>query len=212
MSDRKDDQQAHFSWKDRRNRRVAVFPWGFQWVSGVDDLSGTWAQISTFTQSVTRHLYNGSHTYTEYHYALLLANGRSVRLDGTLRAGDARNSANVSIWLRPGVVTPITIEQLGRILSARVTSVQLPAAIARFRAGESTSFGRLTVGPRWIATGNDSVAWSEIQDVQTRSGLVSVKKAGKWLAWKSVAVSRMPNYDVFDALVHTILAERTTAE
>jgi hypothetical protein len=212
MSDRRDgDQHAHFFWSGRRNRRFTVFSWGFQWAGVPDDLSGRWEEISTLTQSVTRHLYNGSHTYTEYHYTLLLVNGCSVRLNGTLRAGDARNSANVGIWLQPGAVRPITIEQLGRILSARVTSVLLPAAIARFRAGESTSFGRLTVGPHGIATGYDSVAWSEIQDVQTRSGFVSVKKAGKWLAWKSVAVSRMPNYDVFDALVHTILTELPAA-
>ena len=41
--------------------------------------------------------------------------------------------------------------------------------------------------------------------------IVSVKKSGKWLAWKTAQVSQIPNYFVFDALVRAILAQRAQA-
>ena len=47
--------------------------------------------------------------------------------------------------------------------------------------------------------------------MQTRKGMVSVKKSGKWLAWKRAQVSQIPNYFIFDALVRAILAKRPPA-
>lgn len=168
-----------------------------------------WQEITVLYVSTTRHLDNGRHTYTEYLYKLCMADGWVLRLSGTLNATAARDSANAGIWLKPGVTTAITVEQFGRIIKARSASVLLPPAIARFRAGESTSFGKLAVGPAGITSGYDRVAWSEVEDVQTQRGYVSVKKAGKWLSWKHLPVGLIPNYEVFDALVRTVLAERS---
>jgi hypothetical protein len=117
----------------------------------------------------------------------------------------------VSLRVTPGVTTAVTIEQLGRIFRARVTSVLLPKAISRFNAGQSMSFGPLTVGPAGITAGDESVTWAEVQDVQTRSGFVNVKKAGQWRAWSKVVVAQIPNYFVFNALVRAVLAQRVAS-
>jgi len=204
-----DGQQAQFVWNGPRDHVVRVFSWGLRRDRGADSLSGEWGQMSSLARNVTKHLYNGIHTYTDYYFGLVLTNGGEFKLAGRLNPSDANKSADASIWIRPGAAAPITIEQLGRILEARMASVQLPVAIARFRAGESTSFGKLKVGPQGILTDYGSVAWDEIEDVQTRNGVVSVKNEGKWLPWKSVPVGQVLNYVVFDALVHTILAERS---
>ncbi len=100
--------------------------------------------------------------------------------------------------LRPG-------PPLGRLLETRVTRAQLPKAIERFNTGQAVAFGPLSVGPSGITAGDQSLPWSEIEDVPTRNGMVSVKRSGKWLAWKRAQVSQIPNYFIFDALVRAIL-------
>lgn len=45
----------------------------------------------------------------------------------------------------PGTTVPVTVEQLGRLVTDAVTRIQLPKAIERFNAGQSLSFGPLMV-------------------------------------------------------------------
>jgi hypothetical protein len=67
------------------------------------------------------------------------------------------------------------------------------------------------VGPGGITAGDQSLPWSEIEELQTGKGMVSVKKSGKRLAWKRARVSQIPNYFIFDSLVRAILAQRPSA-
>jgi hypothetical protein len=93
-----------------------------------------------------------------------------------------------------------------------VTRAQLPGAIDTFNAGQPASFGPLAVSRTGITVGGQLARWSEIQGVRTRSGYVQVKKIGKRLAWKTVPVSVIPNYFVFDALVHAVLPDDRRAD
>lgn len=195
-----------------RSKRVLVFPWGFQWISGEKELAARWEQVASVTRNVVRHLVYGVHTRTSYYYSFRLADGRSLTIRGVLGSRKARASQAAKLTATPGVTTPVTIEQLGRILEAAVTRVQLPKAIELFSAGQTISFGPLQVSPAGIAAGNQSLTWAEIEAVQTRSGSVIVRKSGKWLMWKSVRVSQIPNYFVFDALVRAILAQQSSAD
>jgi hypothetical protein len=81
----------------------------------------------------------------------------------------------------------------------------------RTGTGSRVAFGPLSVGPGGITAGDQSLPWSEIDDVQIRKGMMSVKKAGKWLAWKRAQVSQIPNYFILDALVRAALAQRPPA-
>ena len=190
-----------------RSLRFFVFSWGVSWINGADEVSASWEEVTHVWRAITRHSASGSPTYTDYRYTLRLADGRSRAFRGALPARSARASGAVRLEPTPGMTTPVTIEQLGRLLERGVTRVQLPKAIDRFNAGQAVSFGPLTLSPGGIAAGHQSLPWSEIEGVQTRKGVVSVRKSGKWLAWKRALVSEIPNYVVFDALVRASLAQ-----
>jgi len=192
-----------------RSLRYFVYPWGITWINGEREGSARWDDITQVFRAVTRHSTNGAPTYTEYNYTFKLADGRSGRIYGRLPAAKARASGQARIQSTPGGTTPVTIEQLGRLLESAVTRVQLPKAAGRFNEGQPISFGPLTVSSTGISSSDQSLPWSEIQDISTRQGIVSVKKSGKWLAWKRTHVSQIPNYFVFDALVHAILDQRS---
>jgi hypothetical protein len=194
-----------------RSLRFFVFSWGVTWIHGAEEVSADWDDVTHVWRAITRHSANGSPTYTDYQYTLRLADGRSRSFRGSLPARRARASGAVRLKPTPGMTTPVTIEQLGRLLETGVTRAQLPKAIDRLNAGKSVSFGPLTLNPSGIAVRGQSLPWDEIEEVQTRKEVVSVRKSGKWLAWKRARVSEIPNYSVFDALVRANLSPPPSA-
>jgi len=188
-----------------RSLRVFVFSWGVSWVDGAEEISASWREVTHVWRAITRHYANGSPTYTDYRYTLRLADGWSRSFRGALPARGARASGAVRLRPIPGTTTPVTIEQLGRLLESGVTRAQLPEVIDRFTAGQAIAFGPLALSVSGIAAGSQSLPWSQIEAVQTRKGLVSVRKSGRLLAWKRAQVSQIPNYLVFDALVRANL-------
>jgi len=194
-----------------RSLRFFVFTWGVSWIDGAEEISARWDQVTHVWRAITRHYANGSPTYTDYRYTLRLADGRFRSFRGALPARRARASGMVRLRPAPGVITPVTIEQLGRLLETGVTRAQLPKAMDLFNAGQAVGFGPLAVSLSGIAAGGQSLPWSEIEGVQTRKGVVSVRKSGKLLAWKRAQVSQIPNYLVFDALVRANLRRPPSA-
>jgi len=143
-----------------RSLRLFVYPGGIRWISGAEEVSAVWDEVTHVWQAITRHSANGSPTYTEYHYTVRLADGRSREFRGTLPARSARASGAVLLQPTPGITTPVTIEQLGRLLETGVTRAQLPKAIERFNAGQAVAFGPLSVGPSGITAGDQWLPWS----------------------------------------------------
>jgi hypothetical protein len=141
-----------------------------------------------------------------------LVGGHTAFIRGRLAASRAAESKAVVPQPTPGVTTAVTIEQLGRMLESGVTRDQFPRAIDSFNAGQPVSFGPLTVDRTGISVAGQLARWSEIQSVRTQNGSVRIRKADKRLAWKSLPVSVIPNYFVFDALVHAILPSGRLAD
>lgn len=197
---------------DGRSRRAFVFPWGFTWINGADEFSATWSDVACMFHRVTRHSHDGTPTFTSYCYTVQLAGGRTAFIRGWLAASQAAESEAVALQPMPGVTTAVTIEQLGRLLESGVTRDQLPQAVGCFNAGQPVSFGPLAVGRPGISAGSQLARWSEIQGVRTRAGYVQIKKINKRLAWKTVPVSVIPNYFVFDALIQAILPSDRRAD
>jgi hypothetical protein len=194
-----------------RSLRVFVHPWGFHWINGKDEFTSQWSEVVAIFRHVTRHSTNLIPTHTEYSYTVHLKGGPWRRVKANLPARAAAKSRSTRLQAVPGTTIPVTIEQLGRLLESGVTRDQLPKAIVLFNAGQTVSFGPLKVTPAGLSSGTDLVPWAEVQGVATTHGFVQVKKAGKWLAWKTVPVAKIPNYFVFDALVQAILAQRQHA-
>lgn len=190
-----------------RRPGVLVLGWGIRLTDWEDEVSIRWEDITELRKNVVRQKIRS--TYQMYYsYKLQLASGRSKGFGGMLGESLDRSSRATRLARMPGVTTPVTIEQIGRLLEAGVTRVQLSKALEHLNAGQPVSFGPLTVSLHDITAEGKLLPWSEIQDVKTSRGFVSVKKAGKRLDWTSVPVRKIPNYCVFDALVRTILAQR----
>jgi hypothetical protein len=177
------------------------------WIDGDEEVIARWEDVTHVWQAITRHPAKGTTTYTDYRFTLRLADGRERTFRGTLPGRAAQASGAVRLASAPGVTTPVTIEQLGRLLEIGVTRAQLPKAVDRLNAGQAVTFGPLTLTPAGLAAGEQALPWNEIAEVHTRREIVSVKRAGKLLAWKTAQVSQIPNYFVFDALVRAILAQ-----
>lgn len=223
------DEQAQFIWnkksrsldklfmkkEDRRKIKSGrylhflVYSWGFRSIDGDNELSGRWEDVATIAQFIMKFALNGINTRTDYAFVGHLEDGRSFGFRDSLWPAESRNITQASLRAVHGVTTAVNAGQLGRIFTARVADVLLPKAISQFNAGQSTTFGPFTVGPAGITEGDESVTWDEVESVQTQSGVVSVKKVGTWRAWKKVPQLTVPNDFVFEALVRTVLAQRT---
>lgn len=175
-----------------------------------EEVSARWEELTQLYSKLTRRYVHGTYQM-EYHYKVQLASGQSKSFGGWLGERLDRSSRATRLVHTPGVTTPVTVEQLGRLLDREVSRAQLPLALNRFNAGQPVTFGPLTVTRNSIAAGDQSALWSDIEGVQTKSGTVFVKKAGKWLPWKTVRVSEIPNYSVFEALVRAVLAQTPSA-
>jgi hypothetical protein len=158
-------------------KRVDVFEDGFI----QSDRTGPradfrWDAIGTVCQRITKNYTNGIYTGTTYLYTIRRHDGVCVKLtefyDG--------------------------IASLGETIAGEVGRVQLPRAMAAIQHGETVIFGDLALNAGGIAcTGRGSVPWTDVERVQVNRGYVSLRRAGKWLAWSSRPASQIPNLVVF---------------
>lgn len=193
---------------------VLVFGWGITVTAWDDAYSVRWEEITGLFKNFTRRTERVGRAATyqvEYQYKLELASGQTKSFGGMIGELLDRSSRAAQVVYAPGVTTPVTVEQLGRVLDREVSRVQLPLAISRFNAGEPVAFGPLTVTKNTIAVGDASAPWSEIAGVQTKRGIVYVRKASKRWPWKTVPVREIPNFPVFTALVDAAVAQRPSA-
>jgi hypothetical protein len=150
-----------------------------------------------------------------YSYTLELADGRSMTFQEFLPTKMNDQSIATVLAVQPGVTTPVTIEQLGRILNAAMVSVQAPKVAARLNAGESVAFGPVTLSAKGIGQGSTLVPWDNVESVANSSpGKVIVKTKTRGKLGMTIALvaslNKIPNYAVFTAVVQSILAQYAT--
>ncbi|MBV9615825.1 MAG: hypothetical protein JO031_10260 [Ktedonobacteraceae bacterium] len=166
-----------------RSWHVYVYSEGFAFTKGSKVDAFRWDQIDCMWQAITRRYMNGIYMGTLYKYTVRGMNGRQVVLNN--RIAD--------------------VGSLGAIISDMVTRVKLPQVLAAFRAGQTITFGRLSVSLQGVSNGKELVPWSQIKEIGVSRGYVTVRKEGKWLSWSSVQVAKIPNFFIFFALVNTIM-------
>jgi hypothetical protein len=86
-----------------------------------------------------------------------------------------------------------------------VTEAQLPSALEALQAGRTLEFGKFKVNAQQLTAGSNSVAWSQVQDLKTERGLLSVKKEGRWTSFSVSAIREIPNFFVFRALADILI-------
>lgn len=205
-------KRARENVREGRTLRVLIGPRGIVITAGHNAIRATWEDVEAVWQDVTEHFVNGGHTSTDYKYTVRFADGRSYNLIGSLSASKARASSAQLAQGTPGVVTSITVEQLGRFIQQEVTGRSVTAAVDRLNRGESVAFGPLTLDLSRLGNGDELLQWEDVEDVKIRQGVISVKKSGKWLAWKKVPVSAVPNVFAFFEVVSAIRAVHARTE
>ncbi|HXW88473.1 MAG TPA: DUF6585 family protein [Streptosporangiaceae bacterium] len=179
---------------------------------GFADGSARWQDVTTIWHRLVggpKPKDNPAPVGNQYVYTVVLADGRSVNFSGFRHA--FRNWKLETRDLQPvlGTTTRIQIEQLGRLLEQAVLRTQLPKAIELIQAGQTVTFGPLSVSQRGITVRDRSLTWSQVKDARIPAGasLVHVKKAGRPLPMLEY-VELVPNYFLFVALVRTVRVQR----
>ncbi|HEU5227713.1 MAG TPA: DUF6585 family protein [Ktedonobacteraceae bacterium] len=156
---------------------------GFAFTRGNAIEAFRWDQIEAMWQSVTKHYTNGVYTGTTHIYTVRSRDGRKVVLNDKF--------ANV--------------EQLGNTISQQITNYLLPQVVSAYNAGNTITFGPLSISKQGVSNSKELLPWSQIKEMGVNRGVVTVKKEGKWLSWSSVMVAKVPNIFVFMALVNYVL-------
>jgi type IV secretory pathway VirB3-like protein len=89
------------------------------------------------------------------------------------------------------------IEVLGQNIQQAILYALWPSAVASYQAGNTLNFGPLNVSMQGISKGNNLLPWNQVQEVNVKRGIVSVKSAGKTLRWSSTFVRKLPNFIIF---------------
>ncbi len=168
-----------------RSWRVYICTEGFVLKRGTIE-AFRWDQVEAMWQAVTRHRTNGIYTGTTHKYTVRGKDGRQVIIND--RFGN--------------------IEDLGNTLSHQITAALMPEVLNAYNAGNTITFGPLSISQQGISNGREALPWSQITGIGVNRGVVTVRKEDKWLNWSTTIVSRIPNVFVFIALVNSILKNR----
>jgi hypothetical protein len=149
-----------------------------------------WETMSVL-QEITRNHRNGVHTHTTYAYTFA---GPGVE-ESQVKGGVIGAFQDPQIW--------------GPEIQQQVTAAQLLPALAAVQAGRTLEFGPFALTAERLSAGEKSVAWSEVQEITTKNGFLSVKQQGRWLKMSVRTVSRIPNFFLFRMLAeHLVEAAR----
>lgn len=148
-----------------------------------------WHEIEAITMRVVEYrTYGVIKTGTDRRYTIVSQGGDKVKLGNTLSK----------------------VEELYNQIRAGVFPHQLARVRAAFDGGQPVAFGPITISRAvGLQVGKKSHAWDEIARILLNEGQVQVKlKKGGPFAGLSVPVERVPNLDVFLALVAEVAKEQ----
>ncbi|AUG75497.1 hypothetical protein CFP65_0535 [Kitasatospora sp. MMS16-BH015] len=160
---------------------------------------------ATVLQHLVRHTQYGRTLRTTYAYLLTDTEGRSVVLrDGF---GGRMDALALATMPKPELARDFAgAPEWGPAIQRAVTEARLPEALDRVRAGEKVQFGPLWLTRSEIGAREKAVPWTEVEDVQVKDGVVSIRVAGRWSSLATATVSTIPNFFVFQELAARLLA------
>lgn len=142
-----------------------------------------WDDIDNYLERITVKSVNGIAAGTFSRYAIRASDGATIKTSE--RLGD--------------------LPAFSRILHEKLFARLYAAAYARYRAGESVSFGELVVSGAGINVGQRKrAAWNQLTGMQVANGDLRLFVAGRETAWMAVPAGRLPNFVVLTALLENI--------
>lgn len=169
-----------------RSWRVYVCADGFAFIRGNKTDAFRWDQIESMWQMIVKRYTNGIYTGTYHKYTVRRKDGVQVVFNDRF--------ANV--------------EDLGNAISRAITNLLFPQVVAAYNAGQTITFGDLSISLQGVSNGRELLPWSQIKEMGVKQGVVTVRKEGKWLSWSTIRASQVPNIFVFMALVNYVLKNR----
>ncbi|MET9487961.1 DUF6585 family protein [Nocardia sp. NPDC006630] len=161
-----------------KDAKLSLFEHGVVILSRADTSVFRWDTVTVLQDIVrTSHKMYGTETGVSmtYRYQLTDPGG-----DSYLVTGDFTDAA-----------------QWGPAIQDRVTAAQLPGALAAADAGQTLTFGSITLNRNAVTAHGQAVPWRDIQEVRVQKGFVSIRVAGQWLSLTKVTVSAIPNVFIF---------------
>jgi len=160
------------------NLKVYVFTYGFVGAKGSAIDVVRWDQIEAVWERIMRSRYGLRYTYT-------------------VRRGDGK------IFKYGNVLKGIA--NLGSTIQQEVTRIQLPRAIAAFKAGQQIPFGPINVAMQGVNNGKEIIPWNQIGSITIKRGVLAAQIGGRFLRWSSVKARNVPNLGVLIGLVDYVV-------
>ncbi len=165
-----------FSW---RGAHAQLFERGFVLSRAGKTMDARWEDIASVTQYVVRMRYYGIPVWTSHRYDVTLNNGDAFRINN----GFAR------------------VGKLGEAVQRMSTNVLLPRAIAAYTSGAVLPFGKLSVSQAGISNGQETLPWSDLNQLTFQNGSVILTRKGKRVRWTAAPIRKTPNVYVLNGLV-----------
>jgi DNA-directed RNA polymerase subunit RPC12/RpoP len=97
------------------------------------------------------------------------------------------------------------VDRLGNIIIDKTSVLIMPQVRVKYERGEMFDFGRLGVNTQGLHYRKQLLAWDEIEGVKVADGYLTVNRQGKWVRWRDIEASSVPNLNVFLAFANEVL-------
>lgn len=172
-----------------RGWRVLLFPKGVAEVRGGKTTVLPWDDATHFWYAVTKNYRNGIYVGTTYNFTIQGENGQKLSFRNGLT--DVSNKK-------------VGVERLGEVMRDETMARLYPKYAAAYNAGQTITFGPLSISKQGISNGKETIAWEQVKGINLDRGVINIQKEGKWFTWKSATVGGTPNVFVFLSMVDQI--------
>ncbi len=168
-----------------KDMRTLIYTRGLVRVEGGRFLVFLWDDILELYQIIVDvYQYGLIHTAREYGFTLFRCDGEPLKIVEGVNIRD--------------------IGPLSDILQGKIAEHRLPQVKRQFKAGETLVFGPLRLNRQGISNEDETIPWREVEAIQIAKGVITIRRANKWLSWSTTPASEIPNLHVFLSLVDLI--------
>jgi hypothetical protein len=100
------------------------------------------------------------------------------------------------------------VKRLRELAEDGTLPFMLPAALEAYRAGETVGFGEVSVSPKGVHSGKDTLPWEDFEEAEAKQGHLVVRAAGRRRPFFKLDIAKVSNPHVFLALAEQVGRER----
>ncbi len=169
-----------------RSWRIYACTDGLVFLKGDQAVSCRWDQVAFVWQRVVRYYTNGVYSGASFKYTVQRADGVQIIISSLFPQAS----------------------QLGDHIQREVTNRLTPQALAAVQAGQTLPFGRFHLSRAGLATPQELLPWSEVQQVSVNRGLLEIQRRGQTKGQFYGGVDTIPNLYVFLNVSKALIQER----